>query len=639
MSGISGIYYLDGSPVGHVSLEAMLARIRHRGPDGHGIWCQGSVGLAQCMRWTSRASRCERLPKLNSQGDLVLVADARIDNREVLIKMLAMLDYPSEEISDGSLILRAYQNWGEACPDKLEGDFTFALWDASRQRLFCARDTAGVKPFYYFLSPHLFAFASEIKALWAIPEIPRRLNERKLAEYLLWSFEDTQDTFYQNIHRLPPASTLSVTVEENRLRQYWALNAQREIRLENGTAYIESFREIFKEAVRCRVRGVDHLGSTLSGGLDSSSIACTAHQQLAQSNHPPLKVFSAVYPGMNERQWEGIDERFFIEEVLARDGFEPHYVDASQISPLIEPDQLYHVLDEPYFAPTLYMFWGLFQAAQVAGVEVLLDGTDGDSTISHGEAYLTDLARSGRWLEFYRQATALARVQRNSGNLRRLVWRYGLRPFIPPAFVDFKRRLVKSRRMTGAIPGVIRPEFAQRAGFTDYPTAGPVNGRVMPRSARENHWRELASGLNAYSLELFDKAASAFNIELRFPFYDRRLMEFCLALPGELKLSDGWTRYILRAAMQGTLPEKVRWRTSKSNVFQAFNLQFYRIGRLTLEAALVKSIRLLKEYVDGKQLDSILDDYWIQPSDQLMKAYTIFQLITLANWLKWSGFS
>jgi asparagine synthase (glutamine-hydrolysing) len=589
------------------------------------------------MRWCSRASRRERLPELSPPGDLVLVADARIDNRDALIKALALLDYPSEEISDGRLILKAYQTWGEDCPDKLEGDFAFAIWDAPRQRLFCARDAAGVKPFYYFSSPHLFAFASEIKALWAIPEIPRQLNERKLADYLLWSFEDTQDTFYQNIHRLPPAFTLTVRSEEKQVKQYWALDPQREIRLENDTAYIESFREIFNEAVRCRANGVDHLGSTLSGGLDSSSIACTARQQLAHGNNLPVKVFSAVYPGATEGQWGGIDERFFIEEVLATGSFEAHYVDASQLNPLIDPDQLYHVLDEPYFAPTLYMFWGLFQAAQQAGVEVLLDGTDGDRTISHGETYLTELARSGRWLEFHRQATALAKVQRVHGKLRHLVWRYGIRPFIPPALVDIKHQLVKSRRTASARDRIIRPEFAQRIRLTDSPAAGPVNGRVMPRSAREEHWRELASGINAYSLELFDKAASAFNIEMRFPFYDRRLMEFCLALPGEQKLSDGWTRYILRAGMQEILPEKVCWRTSKSNVFQAFNRQLQSIGREGLDHRVVESARILEEYLDKNNLESIYADYWVQTSQRLVNAYYIFSIISLAGWMKSAG--
>ncbi len=241
MSGICGVYYLDGMPAGRAILESMLLSIQHRGTDGTGIWSQGPVGVAHCTRWISREDRHERQPVLSSHADLVLVADARIDNRTDLIKSFSMMDRPASEISNGRLILKAYQTWGEACPEKLEGDYAFAIWDTRMQHIFCARDAAGVKPFYYYSSDQLFAFASEIKGLLTIPGLSRRLNERKLADYLLWSFEDTRDTFYQDIHRLPSASSLVIRQGEQRLRQYWSLDPHREIHRANELAYIEFF--------------------------------------------------------------------------------------------------------------------------------------------------------------------------------------------------------------------------------------------------------------------------------------------------------------------------------------------------------------------------------------------------------------
>ncbi len=615
----------------------MLGSIGHRGQDGRGIWCQGPVGLAHCLRRLGQRSRHERQPELSPQADLVLVADARIDNRLELIHDLSLLDQPAHEVTDSRLILAAYQKWGELCPEKLEGDFAFALWDAQRRSIFCARDTSGVKPFYYFKSSRFFVFASEIKAILAIPDIPRRLNERKLLDYLIWSFEDTQDTIYQDIHRLPPASTLTITPEGERLRQYWSLDPEREIHLENDAAYICAFREIFDRAVRNRTDGISRVGSTLSGGLDSSSIACTLREQLAQKNRLPLKVFSVIFPQSPELVWTGIDERFYIEEVLVTGGFEVHYVDASQLDPLIDPDRLSQVMDEPCFAPTLFLFWGLLQAAQKAGVEVLLDGTDGDSTISHGEEYLTDLVRSGHWREFHTQAIALINVQNNSSRLSEVIWKYGIRPFIPSRLIDIKRHLITNLIPRRVSPTIIRQEFARQAGYEGRIPSVPGSQRHTFKSAREKHRWEMTSGLNALSLELFDKASASFSLEMRFPFYDRRLMEYCLALPGEQKLSQGWTRHILRAAMRDLLPDSVRLRTNKSNLFQAFNIQFQRVDKSRLDRGLSEANHVLQNYIDIKIMDKIYNDYWAQPSNRLINAYIIYGVITLAKWLIWAG--
>ena len=636
MSGICGIFNLDGSPAGRASLERMLIRIRHRGPDGQGVWCSGVAGLAQCTLRTTTESIHERQPLLSEQTDLILVADARIDNRSALIKSLALVDRGAEEISDGYLISKAYQAWGEDCPQKLDGDFAFAIWDGRQHRLFCARDAAGVKPFYYHLSAHKFVFASEIKALLAQPDVPRRLNEGRVADYLLWSFEDTRDTFYEDIFRLPPACSLTIGSDGGQPRKYWVLDPDREIHFAKDEEYVQAFREVFYKAVRSRARSAYPLGSALSGGLDSSSIACTARSLLIEKNCLPLKVFSAVFPSYRGQGESNIDESYYIDRVLASGGFEPHYVQADKISPLIDPQRLNAVLDEPYFAPTLFLFWGLYNTAQQTGVRVLLDGTDGDRTISHGEAHLADLARAGKWRTLWREADAMAKVRQGSSGASPLVWQYGFRPLVPPALVDFKRRIVSGRVERGAQPNaLVRMDFMQRVGYADRMRA---SSRSRYLTARHKHFQELNSGINALSLELFDKASAAFSVEVRFPFYDRRLMEFCLALPAELKLSRGWTRYILRAAMQGSLPEEVQWRTHKTNLFSAFNKQFSVKELPTLEAKMPGCVDILNDFVNRDELQTVFRRYCSSPADRLADAYTLFGVINLTNWLQQAGF-
>ena len=165
MSGIIGIHYLDGRPVDRENLTKMVDILAHRGPDGADIWVDGCVGLGHRMLWTTPESLIEKLPLENQRGDLVITADARIDNRDELIAALQINNRPSDKVVDSELILAAYEKWGEDCPEHLLGDFAFAIWDERRELLFCARDHFGVKPFYYYFANNTFAFGSEIKAL------------------------------------------------------------------------------------------------------------------------------------------------------------------------------------------------------------------------------------------------------------------------------------------------------------------------------------------------------------------------------------------------------------------------------------------------------------------------------------------
>jgi asparagine synthase (glutamine-hydrolysing) len=173
VSGVVGVYFLDGKPLDRGLLERMTDSISHRGPDGADIWNNGPVGLGHRMLWTTPESLHEQLPLEDKTAKIVLTADARIDNRDELIEALDLTGQPGWEISDGELILRAYEKWGEQCPENLLGDFVFAIWDERKQRLFLARDHFGVKPLYYYRSDRVFVFASEIKALLCVPEVPR----------------------------------------------------------------------------------------------------------------------------------------------------------------------------------------------------------------------------------------------------------------------------------------------------------------------------------------------------------------------------------------------------------------------------------------------------------------------------------
>ena len=210
MSAIVGIYNLDDRPVNHADLVHMVDILAHRGPDGAAVWCEANVGLGHRMLHTTPESLSETLPFVDKSRDLVITADARIDNREELTEALGLSAETAKQLSDSQFILQAYIKWGEDCPNHLLGDFAFVIWDGRKQKLFCARDHFGVKPFYYYHAPgKFFAFATEIKALLTLADVPRQLNELRVGQYLTGMFDDKEITFYEGILRLPPAHVMT----------------------------------------------------------------------------------------------------------------------------------------------------------------------------------------------------------------------------------------------------------------------------------------------------------------------------------------------------------------------------------------------------------------------------------------------
>ncbi len=426
MSGICGIYLRDGEPVAESRISPMLEKIRHRGPDGARIWLDASVAFGHTMLYTTPESLGEQLPSTSPDADLTITADARIDNRAELCAALE-LGPPRTALSDSGLILAAYRKWGNECANRLIGDFAFAIWDRRRQELFLAVDPFGVRSLFYYESPRVFAFGSEIKALLALPEVPRRLNELRVAEYLVTLFEDRSGTFYEGIRRLPGAFTLTVGRERSRLRQYWALDPKRELRLGSDREYVEGFRDVFTEAVRCRMRSAYPVGAALSGGLDSSSIACLARD----ASPSPVHTFSLVFPDLPAEDRRVIDERAPIQAVLDTGGFEPHYIHADRLSPMGQVDRIHFHLDHANFAPNLYLHWAMYEAAHASGVRVFLDGFDGDSTVSHGFERLTELAQTLRWRTLWREANLLSQHQLKGIPPRRIVKEYCAKPLTP----------------------------------------------------------------------------------------------------------------------------------------------------------------------------------------------------------------
>ncbi len=633
MSGIVGVYNLDGSPLNSIALQKAVDRLAHRGPDVGNVWKTNTVGFGHRMLHTTAESIRETLPLSLRDGDLVITADARLDNREDLIYQLNLQNYSSQPLTDSYLILKAYEKWDDRCLDYLLGDFAFAIWDARRQALFCGRDPMGVKPFYYYRSATRFIFASEVKGVLCWPEVPTELDEMRIAQHLVGVLEEKIRTFYKHVVRLPAAHGLLVVPEGQRLWSYWSPEAQKELRFRSDKAYAEAYQELFIETVECRLRSIFPVGSMLSGGLDSSSIACVARNALSHHHHPKFPTFSAIFPSLAD-DYPEIDERPYIQAVVDTGGFDPHYVHADRFSPLESRDLAHWHLDAPSIAPNLYMDWIIFRAAHEQGVRVLFSGQDGDSTIGYGHEYLTVLARQGRWLKMHQEAKHLARIFHQSAvSPSWLMWNYGFKYLIPPAFWSLRSHLQK---MLGKTPPrqvskLIHPSFAQKLGLEDYLQEIAAHKKRF-RSIQTEHAEHLTNGAMEYTLETLDHLAAAFSLEMRYPFCDRRLIEFCIAAPASQRLQKGWTRSIQRRGMEGILPSKVQWRPDKGNLSANFKQKM-----LTEQAVLDKAIfdqgYLLENYVDLSRLQSAYQNYGPQLFTNDSDALKVFSILTLSRWL------
>lgn len=635
MSAIAGVFYLSGKPVDGLAVTRMTEVLAHRGPDGSATWSKGPVSLGHLMLHTTTESLGEKLPTENPSGEIVITADARIDNRDDLLALLDFRGYFSEPITDNQIILAAYEKWGEYCADKLLGDFAFAVWDSRKQRLFCARDPVGVKPFYYYISGDLFAFASEIKALLALTEVPCQINEARIADHLLSNFEDKCSTFYKGIYRLPAAHTFTVTCGASRIRRYWDLNPSREIRLGSDEEYADAFREVFTSAVRSRLRCAFPVGASLSGGLDSSSIACTARNLLAQTEASRLHTFSAIFPNLPQEDMSKIDERHYMKAVLAQGGFLDHLVEADRLGPLTDIDEMLWHEHEAFLAPNLYIHWALYGAARREGVKIFLDGLDGDTTVSHGLEYLGQLARHGKWFKLHREASGLSRKSPNASfTTGRIMWEYGFRNLFPPSAFKFWRSVRGKPQADSSEYELFNPEFARRVGLKEKAQKLMKESLQPGGKLRESHYMSLNSGQIPYTLEVADRACAAFGLEGRYPFFDRRLMEFCLALPPEQKLSRGWTRAVMRRAMSGILPEEVQWRIGKANLSPNFRRRLLDYGKPLIDDLIENEPADISKYFNLSALRDAFKRYSSRPVRSQKDSLTIYNAVMLGCWLR-----
>ena len=559
---------------------------------------------------------------LEKQG-YIIVATATLYNRDEVQARLSV----EPTASDISCILDAYLLAGERCLDWLIGDFAFAIWDPAREILFCARDHFGIEPFYYESNDMRFVFAGELGQF--DEHSKSEIAEAVIGDFVLGRVADTSSTLYRNIKRLPPAHYAVFGRGRLDVRRYWSLG-DAEVVVDRNPA--DQFRSLFETSVRTRLDAGGTAGILLSGGLDSSSIACTARRARVESGGMSIPTFSLIYEAR-----PNVSERRFMEAVLDQGGFTPTVIPGDDAPPFGEFERLLAEQEGPFLAPSLAGMRAVFAAAQAAGTSVLLDGHGGDEVASHGFGRIEDLARAGRWLKLWRE---LAAATGAFGDSKMALWldligRHAERYSVRRVANRIERLGRAGRSGASGIGQLVNPDFSRRIALRDRAQHYADGAAAVGAGERERHRATLESPSQPYAFEVLHRLNRATGMQSRYPFWDKRLVEFCVAVPAEAKLDGGWSRLILRQAMAGILPREVQWRRSKFNFSHHTVSGMFAHHRGFMDQIVANPAHPLFDIIDRSAMTELYDRVAAAPhSVDGRSVQALWRVVSLGLWLQ-----
>ena len=553
---------LDGAPATAEALAPVLAALAVRGPDRADIQTDGPAALGHALLATTPEAAAEPMPLRHSESGCMITADARLDNRAELIAALG-IDAAGRVIGDGALILAAYLRWGDDCPARLLGDFAFAIWDGRTRRLFAARDKAGMRQLIWHITPgRLFACATDPEALLHHPDVPRRINAARVADFIeQMEAIDHTSTFFEGLTRLLPAHALRLEGGAVRVQRYWQLAPTVPLSRASAADNTHAFTELFTQAVRDRLRSPAPIGSMLSGGIDSGAVTATAARLLHQAGAPPLLTFSAIDSDPACRESAGV--RAAIDFI---DAIDPRI--ASLADPAPFRDRVAQLTRDEYdpFDGHMAMVRALYVTAQQAGVRVMLDGVSGDTTLPTGDMVAYHLAQGSprtAWAEARAQERFWSGALPAGKSLRAAVQR----TFLPGWLHALRQRrwdAAEARRAAQA--SLVHPDLAARVDLVARRRANARHLQTGHGCDPATQARRMLHPFVIVARERYDRVAAQCGIEPRDPFLDVRLLEFCLTLPPEQIHANGWPKLILRRATESLLPDAVRWKTGRDHV-------------------------------------------------------------------------
>lgn len=570
------------------------------------------------------AVRLKPRPVASADGRFVAVADARLDNRLELLRLLGGEAVPSPGADDARLILAAYQRWGESSPRHLLGDFAFAVWDRAEHRLFCARDPLGMRQLCWWRSGAHLRVASRAGQILNDPAgtpVSAALDEQAVADYLAGLPDAPGRTFFRDVRSLPPGHVLVSSAFGDRVEKYWDLVDVQPVVYRRDEEYAERFRDTLDDAVRARLRtgAGGGVAVAMSGGLDSCSVAALARRALAGGAGDGTRLFacSFVFDSLPE-----CDEREPIALAAAAFGIEVATVSADRFWFLSDPEAYRPALETPYLAWDA-CFHELLRSAREGGARVLLTGHGGDDLLCGSPRIYADRLRGGD-LRALQEIAAYAR--RRGGDRWRVLYHYLARPLLP-AGLDGALRWMAGRHAGEPFPAWIAEGLARRSGLDERWAAAGRAG-----SARQEVLERLSSLSGDRVVAWYDRCAATHGLEVRHPFLDRRLVELAAAVPIAQLFRAGEHKPLLRRAMAGLLPEPIRQRRHKTRLGRYVDLGLREKEVRRVEALLTAPLAGDLGLIDPQALRSAYERYCKSiPADS---DRTLWYALTLEIWLR-----
>ena len=532
MSGIAGMVRWDGAPIDEAAVGRMTAAVAHRGLDGVHVLRRDGLAMVFAHTMTTPEATFDRQPLVDPSGVLYSMFDGRLDNRDELARALRIEERLSA-VPDSVLATAAYREWGADCAIRLLGDFSLIVWDSWRRQIFAARDVMGVRPFYYRHDWNGLAWASEQGALAS-----GDVNEGCVGEALANRITSCHETIHRNVMRLPMAHALLAT-SNGQLRswRYWRPEPDAAIRYRDARDYEEHFRSLFRDAVRARLRLAGGAALMLSGGLDSSSIAAQV-REFRDEGVPAadrVEAFSTVVPG------HMADEGPAIRAVVERTGLRSTCYPLEQVTESDFASDALASLDFPCGPDVLQ------QTARDRGLRVAFTGTGGDEWFFGGVGDLSDLLRRGRLLRAASWLRDFGRVPHTPlpiALLRMAAWM---------ALPEAIKQPVRSALGRRAVPPWIDARFASATALEDRLRATPDHVPFDSVGAFEAFWGATCAD-SVFRREQGERASARDGLEERHPYCDRRLIEFALAIPADIRCAGGVPKGLVRRAMAAALP-------------------------------------------------------------------------------------
>lgn len=567
MCGIAGIVRFNSEKFIRVSeLKRMSDTLVHRGPDGEGQWVSdcGQVGLAHRRLSIIDLSDHGAQP-MHYLDRYVITFNGEIYNYIELKQQLQKAGYSFVSNSDTEVLMAMYDQYGKDCLLALDGMFSFLLYDKLERKIFCARDRFGEKPFFYtFNSDHEFLFASEMKAIQAL-QGKSGLNQKMLFNYLAFGYVDDRnsltETFYEGINNLPHASflLLDLTTGKKQIEKYWTLSVSHDRDLPSNAS--DNIKELFLKGLQRRMRSDVSVGSSLSGGLDSSLIVCSISEILKRLTdtteganiHNSQQTFSARFPGFAR------DEGEYMQMVINKTGVSPHFTYPTQETLLNELDKVAYHQEEPFGSSSILAQYEVMKLAKEKGVTVLLDGQGADEIFAGYHGYYNVFFRELKKFEpelYKKELIAYDELQLDNNVNEKPKVNLGnyARKYLPSyvdrlRYLNFYLRQKRSKYFTDDFFEHNKQHFVRFNNSFD-------------RLNDELHYSTMQGDLQIL-LRYADRNSMAHSREVRLPFLFHELVEYLFSLPSSCKIHNGWTKWIMRDTFQEILPPDICWRKDK----------------------------------------------------------------------------